>query len=190
MPKKLYIYSTDDYLNKWQAGGRFRSDDADVVTLPVGGLREMLHGLDAFLAKGIVFDRMLIQAHGDSGLIWLGNDPFYDTSWPDLEKKGYDKLFPTYARIYFDACDVADGEDGEKFLRAAGRVFLKGMGGEVFGWNAFGLGLPGWIPFVGGHTVFPAGHIVRIRFAPGDPIGTLVPAPHWSPPKSSRSKFL
>ncbi|HVI84945.1 MAG TPA: hypothetical protein VNA86_06500, partial [bacterium] len=110
-------------------------------------------------------------------------DPIYSFDWMDPDKfpKGkYDKLFPTYARIYFDGCDVADGQRGVRFLRAAGRVFLKGMGGEVMGWNSFGLGIPGWVPFIGGHTVHPGGHLVKVRFAPGDDNGTVVDEPSES----------
>jgi hypothetical protein len=122
----------------------------------------------------MIFDRMLIQTHGDHGLIWFGNDQIFDDDWRSGFGDGnYDKLFPTYARIYFDWCDVAEGGIGVEFLRAAGRVFLKGMGGEVIGWTSFECGLRGWIPFVGGHTVQYSGHIVRVRFAPGDLDGKL-----------------
>ena len=174
MPKKLYIYDDSSFYDRWQADGRFSSDDADICTLPASSMSDVIQGLDRFLSKGMVFHRMLFQTHGDSGVIWFDNDYIEPDNWrKSFARGGYDKLFPTYARIYFDGCDVADGDKGVEFLRAAGRVFLKGMGGEVTGWTSFGLGLPGWIPFIGGHTVHPSGHIVTIRFAPGDTEGTL-----------------
>jgi hypothetical protein len=178
IPRKLFIYDETGFEDRWQAHGRFRSDDDDVVTLPVGSRQDAVDGLDKLLSKGMVFDRMLIQSHGDHGLIWFGKNQIISSDWKSSFGDGnYDESFPTYSRIYFDGCDVAAGGMGVEFLRAAGRVFLKGMGGEVIGWTSFGLGLPGCIPFVGGHTVHPAGHLVRVRFAPGDDDGTVIDEP-------------
>jgi hypothetical protein len=176
MPRKLYVYDKTDYLDRWQSSGRFSRRDDDVRILPVSSVQDLLDGLDRFLSAGLVFDRMLVQTHGNSGRILFGNQNVWDITWRDeFGNRGYDRLFPTFARIYFDGCNVAKGGDGVEFLRAAGRVFLKGMGGEVVGWTSFGLGLPGWIPFIGGHTIHPAGYIVRVRFAPGDLDGQLNP---------------
>ena len=83
---------------------------------------------------------------------------------------------PTYARIYFDGCDVGDGEEGGGSFSAPRAVyFLKGMGGEV----TTGFRLPsGWdfppsFPSSGGTRSHPCGHIVKVRLAPGDTVGTL-----------------
>ena len=173
MPNKLFIYNTE-FWDMFRQLHRFDPmTDTDVTFLPATDRRAVHRGLDNFLAKRMVFDRVLFQTHGDSGLIWFGDDPLYTSSWASYEGKGYERLFPTYARIYFDGCNVGDGEEGVKFLRAAGRVFLKGMGGEVTAWSSFGLGLPAFVPFIGGHTIHPCGHIVKVKFAPGDTVGTL-----------------
>jgi hypothetical protein len=136
----------------------------------------MIAALTRFVNEGTTFDRALLQSHGDTGTMWLGNDAIH--SW-DFAKMGiehpdfFDRLFNADAWVYFDGCDVADGESGEKFLRAAGKLFLKRKGGRVTGWTSGGLGIPGWVPFIGGHTVHPAGNLVTVRFGPGDTVGTV-----------------
>jgi hypothetical protein len=180
MPRKLYIYDKSGFQDRWQANGRFRSDDDDIVTLAVGSKQDALDGLDRLLSKGMVFDRMLIQSHGDHGLIWMGENQIIDSDWKnDFGPGNYDKLFPAYARIYFDGCDVAEGGLGVEFLRGAGRVFLKGMGGEVNGWTSLGLGLPGWIPFLGDIRSTPP----VTSSGSSSPPGTTTGRSSTSPPK-------
>jgi hypothetical protein len=181
MPNKLFVYNLE-YLDIGQAIGRFGwptnlTPDPEITMLPITSKQDVFNALDGYLAKRMVFNRVLFQTHGDAGLAWFGNDEIHDYSWKWFENKGYEKLFPTYSRIYFDGCDIADGKEGVKFLRAAGRVFLKGQGGEVVGWTSFGLGLPGIVPFIGGHTIHPFGDVVKVIFAPGDTVGTLAPPP-------------
>jgi hypothetical protein len=195
MPKKLYIYDKDSFQDRMQAAGRFDSNDTDIVTMPVGSMQDVLDGLDKLLAKGAVFDRMLIQTHGNLGRIWFGDDVMWSGEWKKyFDNRHYDKLFPTSARIYFDGCDVAKGGTGEEYLRVVGRIFLKGMGGEVIGWTSSGLGLPGWWPFVGGHTVRITGHIDRIKFDHANPDGkndsdgSKVPDPPSSDPSGNTNK--
>jgi hypothetical protein len=181
----LYIYNSG-LLDITQAIGRFGwpSDlvrNPEITMMPVGSKQAALDGLDRLVAKQMIFNRLLVQTHGNSGLIAFGEDHIFDITWDDFRGKGYDTLFPSYSRIYFDGCNVAEGTEGVKFLRAAGSVFLKGMGGEVTGWTSFGLGLPGIVPFIGGHTIHPSGHLVKVTFAPGDAEGTLEPQLELSP---------
>lgn len=81
MPRKLFIYDETGFEDRWQAHGRFSSDDDDVVTLPVDSKQDAVDGLDKLLSQGIVFDRMLIQSHGDHGLIWLGKNQILSSDW-------------------------------------------------------------------------------------------------------------
>jgi hypothetical protein len=67
MLKKLYIYDDSSFQDRWQAAGRFRSDDPGIVTLRGGSKKAVIDGLDELLARGEVFDRMLIQTHGNIG---------------------------------------------------------------------------------------------------------------------------
>jgi hypothetical protein len=186
MPNKLYIYDKSSWQDALQAAGRFDFADKGVVTLPIASRQDVLDGLDKLLSKGATFDRMLIQTHGNTGRIWFGDDKMWDTSWKTyFSNRKYERLFPAESRIYFDGCDVAAGGMGVEFLRAAGRVFLKGMGGEVVGWTSSGLGLPGWWPFIGGHTIHISGQLVRIRFDHQNPDGKLVSDDGLSGPPSS-----
>src|SRR3954468_6364717 len=73
MAKKLYIYDVTSYQDRWQAAGRFRFYDTDIITLPAKDVPDVMDGLKRFLSKGMVFDRMLVQTHGDSGKIFLGD---------------------------------------------------------------------------------------------------------------------
>jgi Domain of unknown function (DUF4347) len=173
MPKKLYVYDSGGFQDRMQAAGRFEGQG--VVTLPVSSIRQLIDGLDKFVASGATFDRMLIQTHGNTGHIYFGDESIWDTTWSgkDFTNRKFEKLFPLSSRIYFDGCDVAAGGVGTEFLRAAGQLFLKGGGGEVMGWTSAGLGLPGWWPFIGGHTIRVSGHLVTIRFDHDHPDGIV-----------------
>src|SRR5262245_10767836 len=151
MIKKLYIYDQTSSIDRSQASGRFDADEA--ITFPVsGGITQLRKLLDALVANGATFDRVLFQTHGGPGRILFGAERLTkETLKTDFA--GYTGLFPTYTRIYFDGCNVAEGGDGTDFLIAAGYVFLKVGGGETFGWVNVGHGLPGWVPFWGGHTI-------------------------------------
>ena len=117
MPKKLYIYDKTSWQDQVQAAGRFDFADTDVVTMPVGSMQDVLDGMDKLLAKGTVFDRMLIQTHGNTGRMWFGDDLMWDTTWTKyFANRHYESLFPTSARVYFDGCDVANGGIGVEFL--------------------------------------------------------------------------
>ena len=144
----------------------------EVYPLPVGSSQELRDRLDDLVAKGLVFARMLVQTHGEPGEIRFGEYPhgttIYWRNWEtDFSNRNYEKLFPTFAKIYFDGCNVAQTDSGSKFLIAAGRVFLKGMGGVVSGWTDYGWGYPGWVPFIGGPTIHPGGTFKEFTFRPG-----------------------
>ena len=74
--------------------------------------------------------------------------------------------FETKRKIYFDGCNVAEGKDGWDFLAAAGETFLR-SGGITMGWTSLGSGMPGWVPFIGGHTEHFWGDTKVIQFGPG-----------------------
>src|SRR5689334_4652404 len=119
MLKKLYIYDATSLHDRFQAAGRFEPGDDDIQTLPAKAVSDVIVALKGFLSKGMVFDRMLFQTHGFSGRIWFDNDSIFPFTWDDsFAGNGFAKLFPTYSRIHFDGCDVADGDIGVRFLRA------------------------------------------------------------------------
>ena len=166
-PRKLYIYDKSSEIDRKQADGRFDDDDDDVlkigVSLGVVNLRKVFEQLSN---NNMRFNRVLFQTHGGPGRIWFGNQSV-TAQVLKAQFRDFTSLFPHPTRIYFDGCNVAEGGDGTDFLLAAGEVFLVG-GGETVGWTTLGHGVPGWVPFIGGHTLhFWGGDgdtIKRIRF--------------------------
>lgn len=54
----------------------------------------------------------------------------------------YSSLFPDFkSRILFGGCNVAEGDEGWRFLLAASRYFLNN-GGETVGWTSKGFQAP------------------------------------------------
>lgn len=179
MLRKLYIYDRSSEIDREQADGRFDESD-NVHTLPVSSIRELETGLSGLVSK-MVFDRVLFQTHGSPGAIYFNHQALDATVLRNrFSGKNYHTLFPhPSTRIYFDGCNVAEGEPGTKFLMAVGEVFLRGPGGFAFGWKDYGRGIAGWVPFVGGHTLHIGGSLKKLRFRPG---GVLIPDPPFKWP--------
>jgi Domain of unknown function (DUF4347) len=111
------------------------------VKYDVGGTDALLSALDNQVAKGSTFRRVVFSTHGAPGKIYIGDEPIT----PGVLRRyfgSYDRLFPSVTRMYFNGCNVADGDDGWEFLETAGSVFLRSQGGEVFAWDSWGFALP------------------------------------------------
>lgn len=175
MAKKLYIYDSTSTLDRAQALCRF-GKSSDIVILPVASANQLAAELTKLKSSGVTFDRMLIQTHGNSGMIFFNHQALTATGLlVQFSGKGYDVLFPTYTRIYFDGCNVAEGDDGKNFLTTAGTIFLQNGGGEVFAYGSLGTAMPSWVPFIGGHTVHFNAGLVTIQFSPGGKVFTPPP---------------
>jgi|SRR6266576_655388 hypothetical protein len=153
MPKKLIVNDNSDYVNRWQAFRWF--SDSDVITLSIGSTQEFIDGLNGLIRQHMVFDRVLFRTHGwHTGIIWFGDNSIGAGDWPNLASKiNFTALFPGTTKIYFDACETADAEAGDKFLTSAGQTLLRAGGGSTSGWSSWGFSVPGIIPFIGGHTM-------------------------------------
>ena len=83
-----------------------------------------------------------------------------------MANRYYERLCPSYTRVYFNGCNVASDATGWQFLTAFGGIFLRTAGGETFGHTSLGLELPvySWLT---GHVVHLAGDTRTIYFAPG-----------------------
>ena len=180
----LYIYDNSDRVDRSQADGQFSQKD-DVYTVSVGSTQELVNALDKCISDKLTFTHALFQTHGSPGYIYFGDEKIYAGNLAKLPSKNYQRLFPLYAVIYFDGCNVAAGDEGYKFLLQAGKVFLLNHGGKTLGWTNLEVGIPGWFPISGGHTVHPFGSIKSIEFGPG---GIVVPeAPIvWPEPAHGR----
>lgn len=164
---KLYIYDVTSSIDRSQASGRFSAQD-DVLTFGVGAVDELVGVFKELLAHGERFNHVLFQTHGGPGAIYFHGAPL-KASLLKARLQGYGALFPSFTKLYFDGCNVAQGANGTNFLIAAGEVLLQVGGGDAFGWKNLGHALPGWFPFKAGHTLhfWGSDNFKRIRFFPG-----------------------
>jgi hypothetical protein len=172
MAKKLYVYDSTSELDRDQAECRFGKSN-DLVTLPVASAAQLEVELIKLKNTGATFDRVVIQTHGNSGMIFFNHQALTGAGLKmQFAGKGFESMFPSYTRIYFDGCNVAEGSRGEQFLTTAGEIFLRNGGGEVMGFRSLGTAIPWWVPFIAGHTVHFNDGFVKIQFAPGGTVFT------------------
>ncbi len=135
----VQIYDADDGLMRWT--GKNRGDAEPVgVTGGVGGLKRVL---DRLVLEKRVFGRAIFHTHGNKGFVAFGNrsDNKHVTAkvlTSEFAGRQYERLFTYNARIYFNGCTVAGGDEGWDFLEAAGSIFLGGLGGTTFGHTSKG----------------------------------------------------
>jgi hypothetical protein len=155
MPRRLQIIDTSDYIGQLQALGL--SDGHGVVNITVKNRQEFIDKMNNLIKQRLVFDRVVFRTHGfHTGIIWFGDNKITDAAWPNLAKDiNFKALFPGATRVMFAACESAYGEEGDKFMTAAGKALLAAGGGVVQGWTSSGLGMPGFLPWIGGHDVRP-----------------------------------
>jgi hypothetical protein len=169
VPKKLIIIDNSDYIGRLQALGSSR--DSDIITLSLGSREEFVVRLNGLIRQRMVFDRVVFRTHGyHTGIIWFGDNRIGAGSWPFLAHDiNFPALFPGPTKIYFDACETADGEEGTKFLTSAGQALLRAGGGSTSGWTSSGLAVPGFIPVIGGHTIHSPNYenLKTLYFKPG-----------------------
>lgn len=139
----LHIFDASDSRIVQTAGARGASDQ-----LPVNGGNNFRAALDGVLASGRTYDRILFETHGSPGRIYFGNT-YIDAGWlRSVVAFGYTNMATANARVYFNGCNVAEGDDGWRFLEAAAATFITPGGGQVFGQTSVGFGNP-W----NGHVV-------------------------------------
>lgn len=157
----LHIYDSSDGGIRQTAGARNA-----VHSLPIAAAGELVPKLDALKSAGKYFSRILFETHGSPGRIYFGNR-YIDAQWVrSLIPRGYTSLTTANARIYFNGCNVAEGDGGWGFLEAAVELFLTPGGGEVFGQTSVGFGNP-----FNGHVVHLWGDTRRLYV---DPTGRIV----------------
>ena len=132
MSELLFIYDTEV---NWASTTHGRRGAFNVEVS--GGIKGLKNQLDKLVSDRKTFERVMFYTHGNTGKIFFGDDDINVSNLADLQK--YNVLFPFFGRMYFAGCNVADGEDGWRFLEAAGRVFFPTRGGVTFGWTSKGF---------------------------------------------------
>jgi hypothetical protein len=154
----LHIYDDDD----WRMSIMTKRSDAQAVVPVTGGALKFVDHLDGIVKSGWRFDRVLFETHGGPGVIEFGGEGI-DARWMrSLNGRGYETIFQAGTKLYFNGCNVAEGDDGWDFLRAAAEVFLIGRGGIAFGHTSAGFANP-----LDGHVVHPWGDTRYVAMAPG-----------------------
>jgi len=92
-----------------------------------------------FAGRGDRFDRIAIDTHGNPGLISFGKEGLDAGTFVNFSRQIIVPLCDPGAHVYFSGCNVAEGDEGWGFLRAAGYFFLRGSGGRVSGWTSLGF---------------------------------------------------
>jgi len=114
-----------------------------VQTLALDSAQELAPALDALVNQKAVFDRILFETHGSPGMIYFGQESIGANYWRACsQNRNYSSLTSMNSRIYFNGCNVAEGDSGWEFLDAAACVFLNKGGGCCFGQTSLGFGNP------------------------------------------------
>jgi hypothetical protein len=183
----LFVYDAEE------SGNAIARADADVKIGVTGGVAGFAREMDKLLAQGATFKRAIFDTHGDIGGILFGGKEKYSYVERSLDSytlpaistgKDYDRLFPRRASIYFNGCNVAEGLTGLEFLETAGKIFLRRMGGQVFGHSTPGYEIPDWVLILagplalhrfGGHVYHPSGGERYVYVLPGGAIAPPQP---------------
>jgi hypothetical protein len=125
--------------------GATRDTNENELAYDVQSVSELKDVLRSLVAANTFFNSAVFSTHGNSGVIFFSGAQL---SWWQVyseflnDKTDYARLFPgPNARILFNGCNVAEGDDGWRFLLAAARSFL-GLGGEAIGWTSKGFQAP------------------------------------------------
>ncbi|MFI0847218.1 hypothetical protein [Mesorhizobium sp. IMUNJ 23232] len=165
----LSIYDGGDSIAISVGRGVAASDYVAVT----GGADGLIASLDKLLANGKQFSNAVFTTHGVDGAInFKGDITFINARWiqnpkSGLAGKGYHRLFPHFPSIYFQGCNVAEGDNGWKFLEAVGSVLCLN-GGSVSGRNTAGLGVRrnvGWAGFALAAAFLPISSILTAASA-------------------------
>jgi hypothetical protein len=153
----LHIYDDDD----WTMHFMTQRKDAETVIPVKGGALKMVEHLDRIVASRRVYDRIVFETHGAPGKIGMGKHVINARWLRSLSNRHYGYFCDVGARLYFNGCNVAEGDEGWDFLRAAAEVFLISRGGVCFGHTSIG-----WSDPLTGHVVHPWGdtrHVVMMQ---------------------------
>src|SRR5262245_39027291 len=124
--------------------GAYRDTRDNQLAYDIHSPAKLVEVLRSLVASNTTFDAAVFSTHGNKGVISFGGTgvDYSDLYVMMVDEVDYSKLFPgTNSRILFGGCNVADGDNGWKFLFAAARCFLR-TGGETIGWTSKGFQAP------------------------------------------------
>jgi hypothetical protein len=133
----LHIFDSSDSRIRQTAAAR---GAVHRLGLPDGNA--LAPALDNLVAQGNRFDRVLFETHGSPGRIYFDGNYVGAGYWRSVVARNYARITSPNARVYFNGCNVAEGDAGWRFLEAAAAVFLSPGGGVVFGQTSVGFGNP------------------------------------------------
>jgi hypothetical protein len=165
MAKTLYnLLSINDYSSRQtRMVSRESSDDSYPINVDEG--HAQLRGeMSSLISNHIRFRNCVFTTHGSPGMIWFGDQWLSTEVWyGQFYGRGYDRLFPfPNTHLYFAGCNVAEGQEGWKFLEAAARSLLQTAGGSAVGWTSLGFG-----SFFSGHVRHFWGDTRQVMVLPG-----------------------
>ena len=136
----LFLYDGD---MNWLAQSSPRLN-ADLSVGVKGGVIGLKNLFDRLLGEGKTFKRVVFETHGGPGAIFFGDQKGNRQIDADVLSETfarYDALFPQFGRLYFSGCNVADEDEGWRFIETAGKVFFRRSGGITFGWTSTGFAI-------------------------------------------------
>ncbi len=148
--------------------GAWRDTGDKQLAYDINSVGKLVEVLRSLVASNTTFDAAVFSTHGNKGVISFGGKGLFysDLYVMMVDPVDYSKLFPGLnTRILFGGCNVADGDDGWKFLLAAARCFLR-SGGEAIGWTSKGFQAP--FGLRDGHIVHLWGDTRQVRTMGGD----------------------
>jgi len=148
----LHIYDSSDENIRETAAQRTSTKRLGIATGD-----DLAPALDKLVTDGEFFSRVLFETHGGPGRIRFGDQRIWASYWRGTTDRSWYRVVTNNARVYFNGCNVAEGNDGWAFLEAASQVFLKPGGGEVFGQTSLGFANP-----FNGHVIHLWGDTRRI----------------------------
>jgi hypothetical protein len=171
--ERLWIYDvTEDAFRQMESA----NDRPNTYMLPLQGRKDtggagptLAAWFDFLVKNGMTFGSAVFITHGGSGKLRIDGDDLGVNQWQwYFNGKGHEKLFPKPdSKLYFAGCNVAEGDDGWKFLEAAGTVLLRQAGGLSYGWTSLGIAAPSYLRGIGGHAVHLWGDVRYVEIGPG-----------------------
>jgi hypothetical protein len=165
-PEHLIIASPESYKD---ALNKADKNDPKAAVYSISSYAALEKLFRTFRYSGRKISKLEFDTHGFTGGIVLGNDGIMADQWRWMKGKGYEQVFPPGARVFFSACNVAEGSDGIDFLIEFGKTFFLTKEGSVGASDSLGLGVSptaaDW--GLGGKIYHLWGNTVRVYFEQG-----------------------